>query len=97
MSHEHILSEECASRALDMEWGHEKCSYRRAIARLKISQSTGGNVGLLRKAKSDVLNAARGPSTTKLLQQIEAEIEKLKKSERNKFSRGFENALAGKF
>eukprot|EP00956_Cyclotella_meneghiniana_P008832 scaffold12103_cov21-Cyclotella_meneghiniana.AAC.1 len=37
----YILSEECASRALDMECGHEKCSYRRAIARLKISQSTG--------------------------------------------------------
>jgi len=53
-------SEEYATKALDIEWGHEKCSYRRAIARFKISQSSeGGDLILLRKAKCDVFNAGK--------------------------------------
>ena len=98
---DYINSEDCASKVLDMEWGHEKCSYRRAIARLKISQSkSGGNIALLRKAKDDVLNAGKTPpatmkATQKLMAQIEAEIKNLKKTERKNFSKGFENALFG--
>jgi len=45
---EYLQSEAFASKVLDIEWGHEKCSYRRAMARLKNSQSKPqGNVALL--------------------------------------------------
>lgn len=95
-------SEALASIVLDIEWGHEKCSYRRAMARFKISQATdGGDLILLRKAKKDVMNGARTPPSTlkatqKLMFQINDEIKRLEKKEGKKFSRGFENALGGK-
>jgi len=96
-------SEAFASKVLEIEWGHEKCSYRRAMARFKISQATsGGDLVLLGKAKDDVLNAGRTPPSTlkasqKLMSQIDAEVKRLEKIERKQFSAGFENALAGKF
>jgi len=95
-------SEEYATKVLDIEWGHEKCSYRRAMARFKISQgSEGGDLILLRKAKRDVLNAGRTPPSTlqatqKLLQQIGNEIKRLETKERRQFSTGFQSALSGK-
>ena len=98
----YLRSEEYATKVLDIEWGHEKCSYRRAMARFKISQtSEGGNLTLLRKAKKDVLNAGKTPPSTlkatqKLYQQIENEIKRLEKKERREFSAGFQNALSGK-
>jgi hypothetical protein len=97
-------SEAFASKILDIEWGQEKCSYRRALARLKISQEkSGGDLALLRKAMSGVLNAGRTPPSTqratqKLLSQIEEEIKKVEKKERRQFSvgfsAGFEKALS---
>jgi hypothetical protein len=95
-------SEGLATKVLDIEWGQEKCSYRRAMARLKISQTTaGGDLVLLRKAEKDVLNAGMTPPSTlkatqKLMAQIESEIKRLKKKEEKKFSAGFENAMNGK-
>jgi len=49
---------------------------------------------LLRKAKSDVLNAGRTPPSTlqatqRLFQQIDNEIKRLEKKERRQFSAGF--------
>jgi len=91
-------SEDTATKALDLEWGHNKSSYRRAMARLKISQNTSsGDISRLRKAKEDVLNADPGNAARNLLLRIEAEIQKLGSKERKKFSVGFETALAGKF
>ena len=84
---------------LEIEWGHVKCSYRRAIARFKISQGTsGGDLILLRKAKEDVLNAggASPKAAEKLMSQIENEIKRLEKRERKHFSASFQNALSGK-
>jgi tetratricopeptide (TPR) repeat protein len=97
---DYAQSEVFASKVLDIEWGQEKCSYRRALARLKMSQAKpGGNLALLRKAMSDVLNAGRTPPSTlratqKLLSQIEAEIKKVEKKEQRQFSAGFEKALS---
>ncbi len=97
---EYIQSEAFASKVLDIELGHEKCSYRRAIARLKISQSKPwGNLALLGKAKSDALNAGRTPPSTlkatqKLFAQIEAEVKRIEKKGRRQFNAGFEKALA---
>ena len=95
-------SETFATSVLDIEWGQEKCSYRRAMARFKISQTGGGDLVLLRKAQEDVLNAGMTPPSTlkatqKLMAQIEVEIKRLKRKEQKKFSSGFENALSGKF
>lgn len=96
-------SEACAARVLDIEWGHEKCSYRRAMAQYKICQSTpGGDLILLRKAYDDILNAGRTPpatlkATQKLMSQIDAGIKRLEKKQQKQFSAGFQNALARKF
>ncbi len=81
-----------------MEWGHSKCSYRLAMARLQISKVTPrGDLTRLRKAKKDVLNADIGNATRKLLLQIEAEINRLEQRERNQFGSGFAAAMAGRF
>jgi hypothetical protein len=86
------LSDAFATKVLDMEWGHEKCSYRRAMARLKICQSTpGGNLALLRQAEEDAYNAGSTPpdvfkAKQKLVSQIEAEIKRLKKKNQVNFS-----------
>jgi hypothetical protein len=96
------LSETFATNVLEMEWGHEKCSYRRAMARLKICQSTpGGNLALLRQAEDDAYNAGSTPpgvfkAKQKLVSQIEAEIKRLKKKNQADFSSGFGKALSGK-
>lgn len=96
---DYLQSETCATKVLDIELGHEKCSYRRAMARFKISLTTpGGDLTFLRKAKKDVLNAGKTPPSTlkatqKLMFQINAEIKRLEKKERKQFSAGFENAL----
>jgi hypothetical protein len=98
----YYLSEAFATKVLNMEWGHEKCSYRRAMARLKISQSMpGGDPGLLRQAEEDAYNAGNAPrdvfkAKQNLLSQIGAEIKRLKRNNQAKFSSGFGNALSGK-
>jgi len=89
-------SEATATKVLDIEWGHEKCSYRRAMARIKISQSTGGDLILLKKAFKDVLNCTPSATSQKLVVQMESEIKRLEKKERKQFSSGFGGALAGK-
>jgi hypothetical protein len=97
---DYLQSEVFASKVLDIEWGHEKCSYRRALARLKISQTTpGGNLALLRNARSDALNSGTtSPSSRRavqiLLSQIESEIKMIEKKGRRQFVEGFEKALS---
>jgi hypothetical protein len=97
---DYLQSEVFASKVLDIEWGHEKCSYRRALARLKISRTTPGrNLALLQNARSDALNSgATSPSSRRavqiLLSQIESDIKMIEKKGRRQFIEGFENALS---
>lgn len=94
---DYLQAENTASKALELEWGHNKCSYRRALARLKISQSTpSGDLKRLRQAMKDVLNADPGNATKILLLQVEVEIKKVEKRERNHFSAGFAAAMTGR-
>mmetsp|Transcript_6053 Transcript_6053/g.9598 ORF Transcript_6053/g.9598 Transcript_6053/m.9598 type:complete len:253 (+) Transcript_6053:542-1300(+) len=92
-----LQSESVVSQALEMEWGHSKCSYRRAMACFRISQSTpGGDLKRLRQAKKDVLNADISKSTRDLFLRLEAEIKKIEKEEQKRFSSGFAAGMAGK-
>lgn len=85
-----------AGRGLEAEWGHGKCSYRRAMARLHISLNTGGgDLSLLREASKDVLNSDPGDATQKLLLRIKKERKKIEEQERQKFSSGFASAMSG--
>mmetsp|Transcript_5103 Transcript_5103/g.5799 ORF Transcript_5103/g.5799 Transcript_5103/m.5799 type:complete len:397 (+) Transcript_5103:132-1322(+) len=89
-------AETAAGKGLAVEWGHSKCSYRRAMARLQISLNTeGGDLPRLRKASSDVINSDPGDATRKLLLRIEKEEKKLRKRERPHFSSSFASAMSG--
>jgi hypothetical protein len=67
-------AEAMASKGLDAEWSHNQSSYRRAMARLKISLGTqGGGYPRIRGAIKDVINSNPGDATRKLLLQIEKE------------------------
>jgi len=87
-----------AGKGLDAEWGHNKCSYRRAMARLQISLITkGGDLDRIRGAKKDVINSDPGDATRKLLLRIEKEEKRLGQRERQHFSSGFASAISGAF
>jgi hypothetical protein len=89
-------AETVAGRGLETEWGHAKCSYRIAMARLHISLNTnGGDLPRLRKAKKDVLNSDPGDATRKLLLRIKKEETKLEKRGRNQFSSSFASTMSG--
>jgi len=94
---EYHHAESVASKALDIEWGHDKCSYRRAKARLHVSQSSpNGDLTRLRAAKKDILNMHPSEETRKLLLKVMAEIKRLEKKEQQQFGAGFGAALTGK-
>jgi hypothetical protein len=95
---EYVKAETVATNALDLEWGHGKCSYRRALARYNISlnDTPVGNLTKLREAKKDILNADIDPATRTLLKKIEREISRLEKKQQKNFSSGFAAAVAGK-
>eukprot|EP00978_Attheya_sp_CCMP212_P033039 scaffold131592_cov60-Attheya_sp.AAC.4 len=67
---EYLEAERVATKALDMDWSHIKCSYRWAMARLQISKSasSGGDLTRPRGARKDTLNADPIDATRKLLQ-----------------------------
>ena len=89
-------AETVAGRGLDTEWGYNKCSYRRATARVQISLNTsGGNLPRLRGARKDVVNCDIGDAARKMLLRIEKEIKRLEKREQQKFSARFSSAMAG--
>ena len=89
-------AETIAGRGLEIEWGHAKCSYRIAMARLHISLETNdGDLPRIRKARKDVLNSDPGDATRKLLLRIKKEETKLEKRDRNRFSSGFASSMSG--
>ena len=89
-------AENAAGKGLSAQWGHGKCSYRRAMARLHISLNTnGGDLPRLKGALDDVLNSDPGDATRKLLLRIETEKKRQEKRERQKFSSGFASAMSG--
>jgi len=89
-------AETMTGRGLEAEWGHDKCSYRRAMARLHISLNTsGGDLPRLGGAQNDVLNSEPGDATRKLLLRIDKEKKKLEQRERQHFSSGFASAMSG--
>ena len=88
-------AEEAAGRGLSIQWGHSKCSYRRAMARLCISLATkGGDLNRIRGALQDVLNGAPGDATRELLERIEREKRRLEKRQRERFSSDFAYAMS---
>jgi tetratricopeptide (TPR) repeat protein len=93
---EYLEAERVATKALDMDWSHNKCSYRRAMARLQISKSasSGGDLARLRGAKKDVINGDPIDATRKLLQRIENEIDRIEKKDHARFGSGFASALS---
>eukprot|EP00537_Pseudo-nitzschia_pungens_P017150 CAMPEP_0172405678 /NCGR_PEP_ID=MMETSP1061-20121228/67790_1 /TAXON_ID=37318 /ORGANISM="Pseudo-nitzschia pungens, Strain cf. pungens" /LENGTH=438 /DNA_ID=CAMNT_0013140965 /DNA_START=195 /DNA_END=1511 /DNA_ORIENTATION=- len=91
-------AERIAGRGLDAEWGHGKCSYRRAMARLHISLDTqGGDLSRLKGASKDILNSDPGDATWKLLLRIKKEIKRLEEKELREFSSEFASAMSGAF
>ena len=85
-----------ASKGLDAEWGHNKCSYRRAMARLQMSPGTqGGDFPQIRGAMKDVINSDPGDATRKLLLRIEKEVKRLGRRERHHFGSEFASAMSG--
>jgi hypothetical protein len=91
----YTAAEEAAGRGLSVEWDHSKCSYRRAMARLKISLATsGGDLKRIRGALEDIVNGTPGDATRKLLERIERERGKLEKRQREFFSSAFASAIS---
>ena len=89
-------AEIAAGKGLDAKWGHNKCAYRRAMARLQISLNTnGGDLTRLRGAIKDVISTDPSEQTRVLLLRLEHEKKKLEKRERKKFGSRFASAITG--
>ena len=93
---EYLQAESVATKALDIQWDHGKCSYRRAMARYQIHLSTsGGDIKRLREAMKDVVNADPSDATRTLLNKIEKEIARAELKQRGAFSSEFASAISG--
>jgi tetratricopeptide (TPR) repeat protein len=89
----YLDAETVTSKALSIDSMNEKCSYRRATARLEISLNTpGGDMTQLNGAMSDVLNMDHSSnSQRKLFLRIETEQKRLQERELN--SPGFDSSI----
>jgi len=80
-----------ATKALDIEWDHDKCSYRRAMALYQISlkKKPGGDIIRLRQAMKDILNGDHFlDATVNLMKKIETELARLERKQRAGFREG---------
>jgi tetratricopeptide (TPR) repeat protein len=89
----YLDAETVTSKALSIDSTNEKCSYRRATARLEISLNTpGGDVTQLNGAMADILNMDHSSnSLRKLFLRIETEQKRLQERELN--SPGFDSSI----
>lgn len=93
----HHEAEATATKGLDVECNHAKCSYRRAMARLQISHNTRcGDLPRLQGAMQDLVNSDREDNATrKLYLKVEKEKKRLGDLERKTFSSKFAAAMSG--
>lgn len=89
-------AETTSGKGINAEWGHSKCSYRRAMARLQISFNTNGSdLPRIRDVKKDVINSDPRNATRKFLFRIKKEEKRPGKRERTHSSSGLASVMTG--